>query len=510
MKVKARIRGDNINGYNDSKSNYRHNSNFQQFVRLPRSVIRKLLMEMKHSSREGLGIGICDSGDDDDRKYGHEWKLSSIMNGDFEIMRVEDIEFLPLRIKYNDGALSESKRMRSSCSNRTVYSSYNGGISLDDVDCTRNGVIELPASLFIVDDNENDDSANQQKEGNISYLFDGNRNDLLDVEVSVMAEVENVGSVQLDPMSVKDWEILEVHADAFENGLILDQVSVIYPGQVLSIKSPTHQNEIYLRVGKIQTRSSIANSNTGSDYGCNCARLVQNTELTIKPFLREGQTSQNYIQSRPLRLIPSMDDISDDMTKIAEEVFILLDNFCTKEFNRMPYQRKDFITSNVPPFTALVHPDTINSIVSDYSVDNSYIAEVHVADEHRKCNDVTRDDSRFIPYSCCSVILRLLAADDVPSDHIALHTTLQLQLGVEPLKDHLIIHVLDRTQIKRAREKIFLNKPEFTISQVQVDKENYFNDDFYSSLPDNSRFLSIPYLGYFDNSILNEVSLSYD
>lgn len=137
------------------------------------------------------------------------------------------------------------------------------------------------------------------------------------VTVSVAPNLSDAVSVEVEPLTTSDWESLEVHAQVLEDGGLLQQVSVVYPQQVLLLKV---------------AGSEMAQVRVHTEAPC---RLLANTEVHVRPKPRKR------IQSLLLSVMPSWDDYSAAMQRLARE--------SDEEYKQI----------RVPPCTALVHPRTM-------------------------------------------------------------------------------------------------------------------------------------------------------
>lgn len=136
------------------------------------------------------------------------------------------------------------------------------------------------------------------------------------VTVTPLVSIPDAVSVEVEPLSTSDWESLEVHAELLEEGGLLQQVSVVYPNQVLS-----------LRVGLEMVRVRVTAEAP--------SRLVANTEVHIRPKPRPSPIS---LESPLLRVVPSWDDFTTDMQQLAVQTQ------CSPIY--------------VPPCTLVLHPTT--------------------------------------------------------------------------------------------------------------------------------------------------------
>ncbi|XP_038618361.1 peroxisome biogenesis factor 1 isoform X2 [Tachyglossus aculeatus] len=79
--------------------------------------------------------------------------------------------------------------------------------------------------------------------------------------------------VEVEPLSVDDWEILELHASSLEQRL-LDQIRVVFPGAVFPIWVDQHTH-VYVRIGALLPAAPFA-------------RLELHTELFVCPKTRQA------------------------------------------------------------------------------------------------------------------------------------------------------------------------------------------------------------------------------
>jgi Peroxisome biogenesis factor 1, N-terminal len=183
----------------------------------------------------------------------------------------------------------------------TRFASYNNSIQLT-ISYLLAGAIELPDNL-------------------VSVTCVGES-----VSLVALPFISDVDRLTVEPVTTSDWEILELYSDVLENGSLLSQVSVVYPGQVLR-----------LSVG-------------GNSYAClrvdpnlaGCHRLVADTEIIVVPKPRRKAPTP----SPPLRLVGTLDDWSNAMTQLAAKADISL--------------------LAVSPGTMLIHPKTLATKVPDW------------------------------------------------------------------------------------------------------------------------------------------------
>lgn len=142
------------------------------------------------------------------------------------------------------------------------------------------------------------------------------------VNVSTAVSLPDAVTVEVEPLTTSDWESLEVYAEVLEEGGFLQQVSVVYPQQIL-----------LLRVAN----SEMVRVRVHADSPC---RLLADTEVHVRPKPRKTRQKQSIL----LRVVPSWEDYSPAMQKLALESDA--DDECKNQIH-------------VAPCTVLVHARTL-------------------------------------------------------------------------------------------------------------------------------------------------------
>ncbi|CAH1265421.1 PEX1 [Branchiostoma lanceolatum] len=130
-----------------------------------------------------------------------------------------------------------------------------------------------------------------------------------EVLVKLISGVPSCTRLHVEPVSVDDWEILELHASYIESHL-LDQVRVVWTGQVLPVWVQGNTC-IFVQIGLV-------------DPSAPCVCLEQQTELVVAPRTRNGpksmQTNQNTLNDTKQKMTkdmlntPSVADSNSDET----------------------------------------------------------------------------------------------------------------------------------------------------------------------------------------------------
>jgi hypothetical protein len=124
------------------------------------------------------------------------------------------------------------------------------------------------------------------------------------VSVHALSCVEHGTRVLVEPVTVEDWELLEIYSDFVEQGGLLSQVSVIYQDQNLTLRVGDGIDRVKVKVTEA-TGSSLGTTCAKEDSirPLSCVLLIQDTEVIVSPKARS--TKKVLPWSSPLRLIAS-------------------------------------------------------------------------------------------------------------------------------------------------------------------------------------------------------------
>lgn len=141
----------------------------------------------------------------------------------------------------------------------------------------------------------------------------------------------------MQPVSECDWENINISAEWLESGALLSQISIVYPNQELEISS--RQGLIRIRV---LPESFVVPEPLWPDdpeSSPNCLRLVQDTEIIVKPIPATGGS-----RSATLKIVDVLQDFPVSLQELAKQRGIPL--------------------CGVPSRTCLIHPRTYRSLCS--------------------------------------------------------------------------------------------------------------------------------------------------
>jgi hypothetical protein len=170
------------------------------------------------------------------------------------------------------------------------------------------------------------------------------------VTVQALPMIPHGTRVNVEPVTVDDWELLQVHAEELESGALLHQISLIYPNQRLSLRLQRDRIQVVVKeILTLQDEDSIwpstaedANDEASSQAAPPCVLLVQDTELIVSP---KPRPKLNNDWSAPLRLVPCQEDLSSSMLELQKQLLL------AKQCDQLV----------IPPGCVLVHPECWNT-----------------------------------------------------------------------------------------------------------------------------------------------------
>ena len=146
------------------------------------------------------------------------------------------------------------------------------------------------------------------------------------VSVRAIPYVPVAKQVTFEPLTTSDWEMIEMEASILEDGGLLNQITVVYPGQVLPLRLIPLQSELNRSFKRIETdawikvvedhnaadqRSTDSESDSdssfenGNEMDLNekftpCVRLMAETEVVVIPKPRVKEPENTQVESEPL------------------------------------------------------------------------------------------------------------------------------------------------------------------------------------------------------------------
>ena len=164
------------------------------------------------------------------------------------------------------------------------------------------------------------------------------------VQVAALPFIRDADILNVEPLSIEDWDLLETRAEFLEEGALLRQVSVVYANQKLPLwvggKDIAWVNVLLENFSSDQGNSGAwPQDNSFASEKMACLRLVANTRFCVIPKTKEESREK---ASPPFRVYPTTHDYAKPMIKLAESL--------------------GSMQVSTTPNTALIHPDTTAQI----------------------------------------------------------------------------------------------------------------------------------------------------
>ncbi|KAI8923030.1 P-loop containing nucleoside triphosphate hydrolase protein [Entophlyctis helioformis] len=163
------------------------------------------------------------------------------------------------------------------------------------------------------------------------------------VSATFVRDIQEAASVSVEPATIDDWEILELHAGYLEEQ-VLNQLRIVYPGQTFTIWVH-HQACITLKLVSLDPDNQL------------CLRLSENAEIIVAPKTRDAASKAKELTPKP-----------DDSQAALCPPFTL--RFLPADHTRLPAD-----VASISPWTVLVSPA---SLPSDRLVDGSRVYIQHL------------------------------------------------------------------------------------------------------------------------------------
>lgn len=121
------------------------------------------------------------------------------------------------------------------------------------------------------------------------YLFNDNCDDCIEeVSVQALTSVDTAVDLFVEPYDTHDWERIELDSTWLEHGGLLQQVSLVYSGQVLNLQLSQNGESITddvvrLIVSPRNFEPQESGTQTWPNPPSPCLRLVADTRLVVSP-----------------------------------------------------------------------------------------------------------------------------------------------------------------------------------------------------------------------------------
>jgi hypothetical protein len=141
---------------------------------------------------------------------------------------------------------------------------------------------------------------------------------LEEMNVSALAAVKNATDLHVEPLSVDDWALLQANADWLEQGGLLQQVSLVYPGQILTLcaggRDVVRVRVVATNFGPKQSLWPGDDDDTGVSSTPKCLRLVADTQVIVAPKTKAGEQTG---AAAKLTVVPAINDYSESILELA-------------------------------------------------------------------------------------------------------------------------------------------------------------------------------------------------
>eukprot|EP00986_Skeletonema_menzelii_P005182 scaffold1836_cov137-Skeletonema_menzelii.AAC.1 len=409
------------------------------------------------------------------------WRLARMIHSeDEEPLFSEEclVEFLPLEITFQlhhkgDDVLSGDD------GNVTVYASYNGGApapylcpsAVHHYGGYDEDVIELPLDLH----------PSLALEYNIAT-------EPIRVSVRPLSDVPIAEQVTFEPLSTSDWELIEMEASLLEDGGLLNQITIVYPGQVFPLRlvSPDDSYSAGLETAawiKVVVDDGFASSSVqydsddtdsmftsdtdsseseSSEVLYNCLRLMAETEVSVIPKPR----LKNEDEDEP--------SAKKDSTKSDEPVYAYS---CPLRIqSTLPASDMD-----MPSFGCVyVHSSTLKQLPGYQQM---FETEQLLCSENG--SDLPSAVVLLSKYSKTCIktnefaIAKISASDSVLRGHVTMHECLQMQIGATPLSNWFRLQLWPHSRvidsIARSRDEIAKGRKTIELAKLSL-KQSKFED----------------------------------
>jgi hypothetical protein len=167
-----------------------------------------------------------------------------------------------------------------------------------------------------------------------------------------LTKVRTAQALDVQPMTYEDWLALEDHATWLANGGLLQQISIVYPNQIISLQLPveSHSRSLTARVLVKECNfdppkhvSFWNPPHIASDAADEVLRLVANTNVIVQPL--SPPTGLATCSCR-LWICPTKQEYSSTLRHVMQ---VNLESALKEIWQRVV---------SVSPFSVVVHPDT--------------------------------------------------------------------------------------------------------------------------------------------------------
>ncbi len=307
------------------------------------------------------------------------------------------------------------------------------------------------------------------------------------VSVRPLSNVPIAEQVTFEPLSTSDWELIEMEASVLEDGGLLNQITIIYPGQVFPLRlgSPDEsysgglESAAWIKVvaedgfasSSVQYDSDETDSMFTSDTDSSqsefcgalydCLRLMAETEVSVIPKPRLKNEDENESSGEK------------DLTKSDDPVYAY----------SCPLRVQSTLPSGgtMPLFGCVhVHSSTLKQLPGYQQM---FETELSCSENGSDLPSAVVLLSKWDPKKCSNTneftIAMISASDSVLRGHVTMHECLQIQIGATPLSNWLCVQIWPHSRVidsvARSRDEITKGIKTIELTSVSL-KESEFED----------------------------------
>jgi Peroxisome biogenesis factor 1, N-terminal len=215
------------------------------------------------------------------------------------------------------------------------------------------------------------------------------------VTVQPLPFIKSISELFVAPITEEDWEKVHFDAAALENGRFLQQISVVYSGQIFDLvlsNGLTASLEVLPQNFTREKRALWPKDTAANGRHHLCYRLLSETQIIITPKVQHRSCPLEH----PLHLYPTKED------------YCMIDSAIFQIADYLKYE-----PLSVPQGSLSIHPKTLLRIVDfKYSsmVDRDCLAVVHQVYHARSGNCITEENA--------SVTARVEQSTEVPEGFV--------------------------------------------------------------------------------------------
>lgn len=326
------------------------------------------------------------------------------------------------------------------------------------------------------------------------------------VSVRPLSDVPIAEQVCFEPLSTPDWELIEMEASVLEDGGLLNQITVVYPGQIFPLRlgplgvddtsySGRLESAAWIKVaeqGFVSTLAEDDSDETDSFFSSdtdsidskhiqvryNYLRLMAETEVSVVPKPRTKNKEEGEEDNES-----SLEEI-DSTAKCIQPVY----GFSCPLRVQVTYLNSTETNHNrpvqdMPPFGCVhAHPSTLKQLPGYQQLFEKEISCSGIGSKLPQAIVSLRkwDGNKYNDESD-HAIARISASEFVREGHITMHRCLQIQLGAISMSDWLVVQILPEScvieRVARSKELISQGK-----KRIQLINSSLGNPEFKSSI----------------------------